>query len=377
MAVVSILIVLLLIILVAVVSIIVYFFVYKRNINQRLQKMNKKAELENDEWYGKTEDSDRSKASSAFYEEPERKRIPALNAFAIGVVVASSWFCVLFCIVTVNNQTTNLQNSIMGMQSQVEELRETVERIAPDTDLSSASEGILSASIQYGNIYKEDQTADATITIQPEEMIPNSTAYLTYYGKQEKMEEKENGTYTATFRMPLFGESDDEDTYGNITYTLETEDGKKTMQILDNELEDDFYSQRFYRYLMTLSVEYDDCKIYGWKNNKLYVKGKMTAEAEPDCEDVIKDAKLVVRMNGDVMDQVQLGTLTNPGQEQEFELKTTYPDKGKDDQLDIYLETVDSYGYKFVYSFFGWSNGDDVYMTRVYDENGGLVYNGW
>ena len=377
MAVVSILIVLLLIILVAVVSIIVYFFVYKRNINQRLQKMNKKAELENGEWYEKTEDGDRSKVSSAFYEEPERKRIPALNAFAIGVVVASSWFCVLFCIVTVNNQTTNLQNSIMGMQSQVEELRETVERIAPDTDLSSASDGILSASIQYGNIYKEDKTADATITIQPEEMIPNSTAYLTYYGKQERMEEKENGIYTATFRMPLFGESDDEDTYGNITYTLETEDGKKTMQILDNELEDDFYSQRFYRYLMTLYVVYDDCKIYGWKNNKLYVKGKMTAEAEPNCQDVIKDAKLVVRMNGDVVDQLQLGILTKPGQEQGFELKTIYPDKGEDDKLDVYLEAVDSYGYKFVYSFFGWTKGDDVYMTKVYDENGELVYEGW
>lgn len=55
-------------------------------------------------------------------------------------------------------------------------------------------------------------------------------------------------------------------------------------------------------------------------------------------------------------------------------MKISYPDKGETDQLDVYLETIDSYGYKLVYSFFGWPEDDEVFWGKIYDESGKLVY---
>ena len=359
-------------VLIAIVALVLYFILYKRNLNRKLKKMNEETEKRNKEYLedqNESEKKSRRKIETDFYEEPERKRMPTLNTVALVVVVATCVFCVIFCIITVNSQVSNLYTSIQNIEGEIGALNARLDSLSTDSEPASSDCAILSANIEYGAFHKEDHTADVTIELQPEKISPNTKISCTYYGIPVEMEENENGILSGTLRLDVFRKLDEMET---ITYTVQTEDGKKETTTWD---EDSFFPVLYNRYLMNIGMQWNDHSSFNGKKAKINVKGTITAEPEDGCEDWLKEVNFVVCMNDKEIDRKELGELKNsPENTLDFKWKKSYKKQKEEDNVAVYLESIDSYGYKMVHCLHTEGEETEVFSLRIYDENGKLVY---
>lgn len=334
--------IMLIFILIAVVTaVLVYYLIYKRNINRRLQQGN-------------------------YDEEPGKKRMADWHEVALVVAVIG----VILCFMNLSSQISGLKNVIMNLENQVQNISISMEENMGELkDQQEKQNSSLEAvTLRYGTFHKEDHTAEITFQVTPKELAKNAKVYLSIKDQQIKLEQKGQASFEGTARLDIFGNYVSED----FVCTIVSEDGMRKTEILNPEGAEGLVDGCLWQnYLpeMEPSVDEDDIE---WKDGKVNVKmsGVVYPNIGKESEDMLQGMKLCVSIDDQVVDQkeLQIGEEVNFSLEESYEMKSTQT-------LSFYLEATDSYGFRYVVSVEEW--GDDVHTAEVgmhiYDAEGNLM----
>ncbi len=259
--------------------------------------------------------------------------------------------------VELQDTTNRLYDEIRGLHYELNQMRQTAKE---EASLISES------SFTFGEVDPVEHTVEMTFRVVPKSYSAETELSLNYRGETVVLTNNENGVFTGSTRVPIFGNEYGEGktglfcvTEGGVTKTEAWEEVPKQMLYYEC-----LPVLEIWDYNLGLEREKDGVRVNGQLKIGMYDNKKNTESGGA--------ITLYVKKGNEVMDEI----VSESGV---FSLDKSYPVK-KGEEFSVYVKGVDGYGYTHVMFLTGWSEGDAeadigyeiiaVYENQIYAPDG-------
>lgn len=315
-----------LIIGIAAAILIIYYFIYKRAINRRLN-MENETDFEED-----------AASEDALKTSKTPKRLPDLNQTLLAVAITTCYLCLIAVCSQIIHLSTLLQNNqteFLNLENSINQRFESLSQMQ-----EAANSRFSSVSVTYGAFHPEDHTSELTLIVCPKAASSGSRMFATLFGVQTELKQGQTGIFSGTFKADAFNYMPD-----NVTCTLEDSDG--TIYTEEVSLDEGFI---YYAYLpvpdilsadkqINHSYEYGAFHILERHSLKLRASGEV--HFSPESAKLVQSVSLQVQAGDQILKSEELPR----GETAAYDIDWDIPLPKGDEGVDVYLETTDVYGY--------------------------------
>lgn len=302
-------------------------------------------------------------------EEIKRK----INWKTVVVIILAA--LLIFCLAKINeleNQISNLDNTIASYNHQVSNMQNNINSIYTNVDEMLKKEASLLSSVGYtlGELNTEEHTIPVTVKLTPKHLTDDTKITMNVEGQTVSFERKGN-EFSASFPVNMFITLDD---YPMLSIVA---GGTTKTEQLENVVLSNLYSN----YLPIVYAHISPFDKY--KDGKLTIDSHLSYDVKPSSQDskiTVTKAELVTEKNGKEIDRTDISDMIGKDS-QVGSFNKTY-DVKYGDTLSIYAITEDSLGYIHKSLAYHWHQIDEntseaVTLSdgseQIYDKNGELL----
>lgn len=305
---------------------IIYYFIYKRAINRRLNMENE------------TDSEEDAASADSLKTSKTPKRLPDLNQTLLAVAITTCYLCLFAVCSQIIHLSTLLQDSQSEFLNLENSINQRFENLSQMQEAANSRFG--SVSVAYGTFHPEDHTSELTLTVCPKAASSGSRMFATLFGVQTELKQEQAGIFSGTFRADAFSYMPD-----SVTCTLEESDG--TIYTEEVSLDEGFI---YHEYLpvpdiLSTDKQVNDCYEYGsfhiLKRHSLKLRLSGEVHFTPESAKLVQSVSLQVQAGDRILKSEELPR----GETAAYDIDWDIPLPNGDGVVSVYLETTDVYGY--------------------------------
>ncbi len=320
----------------------IYYYVYKRKLNQALQGNSGKG-----------------------------RKMPALPQVTQGIMAVCAVGSIIFMaceINSLNQEISYMREEVFGLNNSIQSMYGQFSSL-----LEEQNSLISSLDWDYGEYDFDTHEANIRVNVVPKQSSEDLLLVISVGDRKAALKPSGSGTYSGAIKLDIFSEYE--------TPILSFTQGGVTQ----NEMLDEMYMNNlwdFYLPYASLAGNTIDCEERD-KDGNVFTRQIFNIEFHPSraLDDYfLNEAWLVTVVNGQVTERQDVQNIASVdfanGFTLELEKELTY---GEADVVEIYLEAVDNRGITYESSIFKWEDGAYyafLGIPSVIDENGNVLLEG-